>query len=108
MATACPPIWPFRLGTDTLRKVLAENPFGEPDIDLWLEEDGRYRVKVKGVDVFDPSSGEEEKVALKAGMDELRLRFKQRQATICPQLEPPPGRFDEVYERGVKWLNRLG
>ena len=49
----------------------------------------------------------EEKEALKAGMEELRLRFKQRQATSSPHLEPPPGRFDEVYERGVEWLNRL-
>ena len=31
--------------------------FGEPDIDLLPELDGRLRVKVKGVDVFDPSSG---------------------------------------------------
>ena len=32
--------------------------FGEPDIDLITEKDGRIRVKVNGVDVFDPSSGE--------------------------------------------------
>ena len=32
--------------------------FGEPDIDLLPEPDGRLRVKVKGVDVFDPSTGE--------------------------------------------------
>ena len=32
--------------------------FGEPDIELLLEPDGRLRVKVKGVDVFDPSTGE--------------------------------------------------
>jgi adenine-specific DNA-methyltransferase len=31
--------------------------FGEPDIDI-LEEGDRLRVKVNGVDVFDPSSGE--------------------------------------------------
>ena len=31
--------------------------FGEPDIELLPEPDGRRRVKVKGVDVFDPSSG---------------------------------------------------
>jgi adenine-specific DNA-methyltransferase len=31
--------------------------FGEPDIDL-LEEDGKLRVKINGVDVFDPSKGE--------------------------------------------------
>ena len=32
--------------------------FGEPDIELLLEPDGQLRVKVKGVDVFDPSTGE--------------------------------------------------
>ncbi|MGH8513903.1 MAG: site-specific DNA-methyltransferase, partial [Gammaproteobacteria bacterium] len=32
--------------------------FGEPDIVILPEPDGRLRVKVKGVDVFDPSSGE--------------------------------------------------
>jgi len=32
--------------------------FGEPDIDLLSDKDGTLRVKVKGVDVFDPSTGE--------------------------------------------------
>jgi adenine-specific DNA-methyltransferase len=32
--------------------------FGEPDIDLLHEPDGRVRVKVNGVDVFHPSTGE--------------------------------------------------
>ena len=32
--------------------------FGEPDIDLLPEPDGRVRVKVKGVDVFHPQTGE--------------------------------------------------
>ena len=32
--------------------------FGEPDIEILPETDGQLRVKVKGVDVFDPSSGE--------------------------------------------------
>ena len=32
--------------------------FGEPDIDIQPAEDGQIRVKVKGVDVFDPASGE--------------------------------------------------
>lgn len=32
--------------------------FGEPDIDILKEDDGRLRVKVKGVDVFHPSTGE--------------------------------------------------
>jgi adenine-specific DNA-methyltransferase len=32
--------------------------FGEPDIDVTPAEGGRLRIKVKGVDVFDPSSGE--------------------------------------------------
>jgi adenine-specific DNA-methyltransferase len=32
--------------------------FGEPDIDLLPEKDGKLRVKVKGVDVFKPQTGE--------------------------------------------------
>jgi adenine-specific DNA-methyltransferase len=32
--------------------------FGEPDIEILPAEKGHIRVKVKGVDVFDPSSGE--------------------------------------------------
>ncbi|MFL6601889.1 MAG: site-specific DNA-methyltransferase [Steroidobacteraceae bacterium] len=32
--------------------------FGEPDITVLPEKDGRIRVKVEGVDVFDPSTGE--------------------------------------------------
>jgi adenine-specific DNA-methyltransferase len=32
--------------------------FGEPDISILSEDDGRLRVKVNGVDVFDPSTGE--------------------------------------------------
>jgi adenine-specific DNA-methyltransferase len=32
--------------------------FGEPDITLLNEKDGRVRVKVNGVDVFHPSTGE--------------------------------------------------
>ncbi|OJT95040.1 MAG: hypothetical protein BGN82_00005 [Alphaproteobacteria bacterium 65-7] len=32
--------------------------FGEPDIDLITENDGRFRVKVNGVDVFKPQTGE--------------------------------------------------
>jgi adenine-specific DNA-methyltransferase len=32
--------------------------FGEPDIDLLEEKDGAIRVKVNGIDVFDPATGE--------------------------------------------------
>ncbi len=32
--------------------------FGEPDIELVKEPDGRYRVRVRGVDVFKPQTGE--------------------------------------------------
>ena len=32
--------------------------FGEPDIEILAAEDDQVRVKVKGVDVFDPSTGE--------------------------------------------------
>lgn len=32
--------------------------FGEPDIDLFETEDGKIKVKINGVDVFHPSTGE--------------------------------------------------
>ncbi len=32
--------------------------FGEPDIDLIEQDDGKFRVKIKGVDIFDPKKGE--------------------------------------------------
>lgn len=32
--------------------------FGEPDIDILTDKSGQIQVKVKGVDVFDPSTGE--------------------------------------------------
>jgi adenine-specific DNA-methyltransferase len=32
--------------------------FGEPDIDIKTEKDGSLRVQVKGVDVFDPNTGD--------------------------------------------------
>jgi adenine-specific DNA-methyltransferase len=32
--------------------------FGEPDIDLVEEKDGQIRLKVNGIDVFDPATGE--------------------------------------------------
>ncbi|GHT99758.1 restriction endonuclease subunit M [Betaproteobacteria bacterium] len=32
--------------------------FGEPDITLLPQEDGQLRVKVNGIDIFDPSTGE--------------------------------------------------
>ena len=32
--------------------------FGEPDIDVLEEKDGQIRVKVNGIDVFDPATGE--------------------------------------------------
>ena len=32
--------------------------FGEPDIDIEHENDGRIKVRVKGVDVYDPNTGE--------------------------------------------------
>jgi len=45
---------------DELRKTDRANLFvifGEPDIEIQPDKGGRIRVKVKGVDVFDPSTG---------------------------------------------------
>jgi adenine-specific DNA-methyltransferase len=46
---------------DELRKTDKANLFvifGEPDIEIMPDRGGRIRVKVKGVDVFDPSTGQ--------------------------------------------------
>jgi adenine-specific DNA-methyltransferase len=46
---------------DELRKTDTANlfvVFGEPDVELLHDADGRFRVTVKGVDVFDPTTGE--------------------------------------------------
>src|SRR5439155_8557852 len=45
--------------------------FGEPDIELLREKDGRIRVKVKGVDVFKPQTGE----VVSNGPDEIACWF---------------------------------
>lgn len=45
--------------------------FGEPDIDVLTEADGRLRVKVKGVDVFRPNEGKVES----SGPDEIACWF---------------------------------
>ena len=45
--------------------------FGEPDIDLLPEPDGKLRVKVKGVDVFKPQTGEVES----SGPDQIACWF---------------------------------
>lgn len=31
--------------------------FGEPDIDLTRGKDGRYTAEIKGVDIYDPTTG---------------------------------------------------
>lgn len=45
--------------------------FGEPDIDLVNEQDGRFRIKIKGVDVFKPQTGE----VVSNGSDEIACWF---------------------------------
>ncbi len=45
--------------------------FGEPDIDLITENDGRLRVKVNGVDVFKPQTGE----VISSGADGIACWF---------------------------------
>ncbi len=45
--------------------------FGEPDIELISEKDGKLRVKVKGVDVFKPQTGE----VVSNGPDEIACWF---------------------------------
>jgi adenine-specific DNA-methyltransferase len=49
------------MGDELLKKTGAGNLFvlyGEPDIDLNKEKDGKLRVKISGVDVYDPTTGQ--------------------------------------------------
>jgi len=49
------------MGDELLKKTGAGNlfmVFGEPDIELNKDKDNKYTVTVKGVDVFDPTTGE--------------------------------------------------
>jgi adenine-specific DNA-methyltransferase len=49
------------MGDELLKKTGAGNLFvlyGEPDIDVSPEKDGKLTVKIKGVDVYDPTTGQ--------------------------------------------------
>jgi adenine-specific DNA-methyltransferase len=49
------------MGDELLKKTGAGNlfmVFGEPDVDIRREEDGRITVQINGVDVYDPTTGE--------------------------------------------------
>lgn len=43
--------------------------FGEPDLDVMQDADGRYQVRLKGVDVYDPTTGQPRS----AGIDRIAL-----------------------------------
>jgi adenine-specific DNA-methyltransferase len=49
------------MGDELLKKTGAGNlfmVFGEPDIKIHKEKDGKYSVEIKGVDVYDPTTGQ--------------------------------------------------
>jgi adenine-specific DNA-methyltransferase len=49
------------MGDELLKRTGAGNlfmVFGEPDLEVWTEADGRLVVEVRGVDVYDPTTGE--------------------------------------------------
>jgi adenine-specific DNA-methyltransferase len=49
------------MGNELLKKTGAGNlfmVFGEPDVDVRTGQDGKLTVKIKGVDVYDPTTGE--------------------------------------------------
>jgi len=89
--------------------------FGEPDIAILPADGGRIRVKVNGVDVFDPGSGEVRsdgpdgandpygvlKTTLKAEIDEAAWATLHSN-TSRPVDKPRSGRI------AVKVINHLG
>lgn len=49
------------LGDDVLKKTGSANlflVFGEPDIDITKQDDGKITVELKGLDIYDPTTGE--------------------------------------------------
>jgi len=49
------------MGDELLKKTGAGNlfmVFGEPDIEITLQQDGQVVVEIKGVDVYDPTTGQ--------------------------------------------------
>ena len=51
----------LHMGGDLLKKTGAGNlfmVFGEPDIDIQTQEGGKIVLKIRGVDVYDPTTGE--------------------------------------------------
>lgn len=49
------------MGDELLKKTGSGNlfmVFGEPDIDIRSESDGRYTVEIRGLDVYDPTTGQ--------------------------------------------------
>jgi adenine-specific DNA-methyltransferase len=56
-----PDAGPHTMGEDLLTKTGAGNlilVFGEPDVDVVKQKDGHLVVKLKGVDVYDPTTGQ--------------------------------------------------
>lgn len=62
------------MGEELLKKTSAANlfmVFGEPDLDVRKRPDGRLEVEIKGVDIYDPTTG----VIRSASADEIACWF---------------------------------
>ena len=77
--------------------------FGEPDIDLLHEKDGKLRVKVNGVDVFHPQTGEvrqrrRRRHRLLVHRHRLQRRELLRPPRLLPRRERPLQRAEDHAE----------
>jgi adenine-specific DNA-methyltransferase len=85
------------MGDELLKKTGSGNLFtifGEPDLELIPQPDGRWRVRLKGLDVFDPTTGEVRSSSTAdvacwfIDTDYDEESFFVRQAYFCGGVEP--------------------
>ena len=78
---------------DALKKTGAGNlfmVFGEPDVELRPAGDGKWEVEIRGVDIFDPTTGEIRSSTTRTGHRLLvhRHRLRRRELLRPPRLLP--------------------
>ncbi|MFN8583283.1 MAG: hypothetical protein U0163_20195, partial [Gemmatimonadaceae bacterium] len=81
--------------------------FGEPDIEILHVDDGTLRVHVKGVDVFDPTTGEVRSERRRHRLLVHRHRLQRRELLRPSRLLPRPERSVRCAEDNTQGRNRL-
>jgi hypothetical protein len=82
--------------------------FGEPDVEILDAPGGEIKVKVHGVDVFDPSTGEIRSDDVKGIAAWFIDRLRRGKLLRPPRLFPRRERSLQVAEDGAEGGNRSG